>query len=172
MSRAVRPPGWRERRRRRGLPFPERFGGAALVTGASSGIGQAAAEKVAAAGAKVLLVARSADKLEVIKEEIEAAGGEAYVHPCDLADVDALLVAIVEDGVPALGELVEGRLDEPGRTLREGIDEGPGERPGEGRMGVEPEAARGGQRLLHLIDNTGILGDRRDQLLWSATCNQ
>ena len=59
-----------------------------MITGASSGIGQAAAEKVAAAGAKVLLVARSADKLEVIKEEIEAAGGEAYVHPCDLADVD------------------------------------------------------------------------------------
>ena len=59
-----------------------------MITGASSGIGQATAEKAAAAGAKVLLVARSADKLEDIKSEIEEAGGEAFVHPCDLSDID------------------------------------------------------------------------------------
>ena len=59
-----------------------------MITGASSGIGHATAEKAAAAGARVLLVARSADKLEAIREEIEAAGGEAFVHPCDLSDVE------------------------------------------------------------------------------------
>ncbi|MGK2931810.1 MAG: SDR family oxidoreductase [Solirubrobacterales bacterium] len=59
-----------------------------LITGASSGIGQVAAKRAAAAGAKVLLVARSADKLEVVKEAIEEIGGEACVHTCDLSDVD------------------------------------------------------------------------------------
>ncbi len=59
-----------------------------MITGASSGIGQVAAEKSAAAGAKVLLVARSADKLEAIKEAIEDQGGEACVHTCDLSDID------------------------------------------------------------------------------------
>ena len=59
-----------------------------MITGASSGIGQAAAEKAAAAGAKVLLVARSEDKLQVIKEAIEEEGGEAEVYPCDLTDID------------------------------------------------------------------------------------
>ncbi|HTU16258.1 MAG TPA: SDR family oxidoreductase [Solirubrobacterales bacterium] len=58
-----------------------------MITGASSGIGQAAAMKAGAAGATVLLVARSADKLEEIKLEIEEAGGTAAIHPCDLSDV-------------------------------------------------------------------------------------
>ena len=50
-----------------------------------------------------------------------------------VADVDAVLVGMVEDRLPALGELVEGGLDQTGRTLRPGIDEGPGKRAGEGR---------------------------------------
>jgi short-subunit dehydrogenase len=59
-----------------------------MITGASSGIGEAAAMKAAEAGAKVLLVARSADKLAAIKSDIEEAGGSAEIHPCDLADTD------------------------------------------------------------------------------------
>ncbi|MCO5316561.1 MAG: SDR family oxidoreductase [Solirubrobacterales bacterium] len=59
-----------------------------MITGASSGIGHAAAIKAAAAGAKVLLVARSQDKLETTREEIETEGGEAHIHTCDLADPD------------------------------------------------------------------------------------
>jgi NAD(P)-dependent dehydrogenase (short-subunit alcohol dehydrogenase family) len=59
-----------------------------MITGASSGIGQAAALKAGAAGAKVLLVARSADKLAELKAEIEEAGGVAEIHPCDLSDTD------------------------------------------------------------------------------------
>ncbi len=60
-----------------------------LLTGASSGIGRASAYKFARAGARVLLVARSAEKLEQIQSEIEAAGGEAYAYPTDLADATA-----------------------------------------------------------------------------------
>ena len=51
-----------------------------LITGASSGIGRATAVKVADAGATVLLVARSIDKLEETKAEILAAGGAAHIH--------------------------------------------------------------------------------------------
>ena len=50
-----------------------------VITGASSGIGRAAALKIAAAGGIPLLVARTQEKLEEVKAEIEAAGGAAYV---------------------------------------------------------------------------------------------
>jgi acyl-CoA synthetase (AMP-forming)/AMP-acid ligase II/NAD(P)-dependent dehydrogenase (short-subunit alcohol dehydrogenase family) len=59
-----------------------------LVTGASSGVGEATARRLAAAGATVLLVARSVDRLEQVRDEIAAAGGAAHVHPADLADVE------------------------------------------------------------------------------------
>ena len=61
-----------------------------VITGASSGIGRAAALKIAAAGGIPLLVARTQEKLEEVKAEIEAAGGTAYVYPCDLSDFDAI----------------------------------------------------------------------------------
>ena len=61
-----------------------------LITGASSGIGRAAALKVAEAGGVPLLVARSMDKLELLKDEIEAAGGSAYAYSADLTDFDSI----------------------------------------------------------------------------------
>ena len=60
----------------------------ALVTGASSGIGEAAARTLAAKGAHVLLVARSAEKLSKIAGEIEAQGGKASVFAADLSNPD------------------------------------------------------------------------------------
>lgn len=57
-----------------------------VVTGASSGIGEALALRLGAAGARMLLVARSEDKLEHIKREIEERGGEAFAYRCDLSD--------------------------------------------------------------------------------------
>jgi acyl-CoA synthetase (AMP-forming)/AMP-acid ligase II/NAD(P)-dependent dehydrogenase (short-subunit alcohol dehydrogenase family) len=59
-----------------------------LVTGASSGVGEATALRLGAAGAKVLLVARRVELLEEVRGRIEASGGVAFVHPCDLADVE------------------------------------------------------------------------------------
>jgi NAD(P)-dependent dehydrogenase (short-subunit alcohol dehydrogenase family) len=56
----------------------------ALVTGASRGIGAATAEALAAAGAHVILVARSSDALEEIEERIHQAGGSATIAPLDL----------------------------------------------------------------------------------------
>ncbi len=59
-----------------------------LITGASSGIGRAAAIEIGKAGGSVLLVARTLDKLEQVKREIEGFGGIAHVHRCDLSDLD------------------------------------------------------------------------------------
>jgi NAD(P)-dependent dehydrogenase (short-subunit alcohol dehydrogenase family) len=59
-----------------------------LVTGASSGIGRELAVKLGEAGAEVILVSRTREKLEEVAEEIDRAGGAAHVHPADLADLD------------------------------------------------------------------------------------
>lgn len=59
-----------------------------MITGASSGIGELAAYRLAAAGAIVLMVARSRDKLQQMAEEISAKGGKAYAYPGDLSDLD------------------------------------------------------------------------------------
>jgi 3-oxoacyl-[acyl-carrier protein] reductase len=58
----------------------------ALVTGASQGIGRATSRYLAAAGAKVAVAARNAEKLASLVTEIEAAGGAALAVPLDVAD--------------------------------------------------------------------------------------
>src|SRR3954447_14251267 len=87
-----------------------------LITGGSSGIGRAAAKKIARAGGIPILVARSADKLEETRAEIEAAGGTAYAYSADLSDVDAIddLVARVLDEHVAVDVLVNNA----GRSIR------------------------------------------------------
>lgn len=72
----------------------------ALVTGASRGIGAATAKAMAAAGAHVILVARSAKELEKIEEEIFEAGGSATIAPVDLAE---------PDGIARLATAISGR---------------------------------------------------------------
>jgi len=74
-------------------------GQTAVVTGASQGLGKAIALALAAAGAKVACVARSADKLKDTVAAIVAAGGQAEAFPCDVkesAPVDALIDGLAE----------------------------------------------------------------------------
>ncbi len=68
-------------------PFSGRL---ALVTGASRGIGAATAEALAAAGAHVILVARTSSALEEVEERIHDAGGSATIAPLDLTQGEAI----------------------------------------------------------------------------------
>ena len=67
---------------------------AAIVTGASRGIGAAAARELASCGAKVLLLARSTDAIETIAAEIRATGGQAAAMVCDVTDFNAVETAV------------------------------------------------------------------------------
>jgi NAD(P)-dependent dehydrogenase (short-subunit alcohol dehydrogenase family) len=85
-----------------------------LVTGASFGIGEGVARIAAAHGARVLLVARTADRLEALAGEIRAAGGEALAFPADLTDPAA---------VAALAPLVDAQrpdvlVSNAGKSIR------------------------------------------------------
>ena len=66
----------------------------AVVTGASRGIGAAAAHALAAQGAKVLLLARSAAEIDAVAAEIRQAGGQAQAHPCDVTDYGDVEAAV------------------------------------------------------------------------------
>ena len=61
-----------------------------LITGASSGIGFTTAKKLAAAGARVIMVARKPTKLEEARQTLLNFGSEVYAYACDLADMDAV----------------------------------------------------------------------------------
>ncbi len=90
-----------------------------LITGASSGIGRAAAEKLAAAGAHVLLVARTPDKLEDVRREIERAGGVAHVFTADLSDF-ASCDALVKEVTSTLGG-IDVLVNNAGRSIRRSL---------------------------------------------------
>ncbi|MEA2446133.1 MAG: hypothetical protein QOJ12_3425, partial [Thermoleophilales bacterium] len=90
-----------------------------VITGASSGIGRAAATKIARAGGVPILVARSMDKLEETKAEIEAAGGTAFAYSADLSDleaIDALVERILDEHVR-----VDMLVNNAGRSIRRSI---------------------------------------------------
>jgi NAD(P)-dependent dehydrogenase (short-subunit alcohol dehydrogenase family) len=91
------------------VPDPSHWlaGRLALVTGASRGIGAATAHALAAADARVVLAARSADALETVAQTIRDAGGDARAVPTDVAnpaDVDELFAVL--DGRGPLAALV------------------------------------------------------------------
>jgi NAD(P)-dependent dehydrogenase (short-subunit alcohol dehydrogenase family) len=90
-----------------------------MVTGASSGIGRSAALKIADAGGVVLLVARTAEKLEQTKAQIEQGGGVAHVHACDLSDMDD--IDRMADEVLARHGHVDILINNAGRSIRRSI---------------------------------------------------
>ena len=79
-------------------------GKSALVTGASSGFGQAIAVQFAAAGAHVALVGRDAARLQVTADEIAAQGGRVTICAADIAD-EAQIQRAVEEARTALGQI-------------------------------------------------------------------
>jgi NADP-dependent 3-hydroxy acid dehydrogenase YdfG len=83
---------------------PALTGKTAVVTGASSGIGRAIAEKLGAAGANVYLAGRTRDAMETSKARIESAGGRATVVVAELRDV-AQVRALVERSTSETGRL-------------------------------------------------------------------
>ena len=92
-----------------------------LITGSSSGIGEAGAEQFAAAGAEVILVARRANLLDAVAARISAHGGTATAIACDLSEFDA---------VDALCDTVEQRfggvdilVNNAGRSIRRSLAE-------------------------------------------------
>jgi NAD(P)-dependent dehydrogenase (short-subunit alcohol dehydrogenase family) len=91
----------------------------AVVTGGTSGIGEATAYKLAEAGAQVVVVARDPEKAEPVMQKLKAMGARAKFISCDLsslADCDKLVAAVLEEF---------GRCDflvnNAGRSIRRGI---------------------------------------------------
>ena len=90
-----------------------------VITGASSGIGQVTALKVAQAGGLPVLVARGKEKLDALKLTIEMRGGEAHVFPCDLSELEAIdgLAERLNSELPQVDFLVNNA----GRSIRRSI---------------------------------------------------
>ena len=90
-----------------------------LVTGASYGLGEATARKLGAAGATVLLVARSADRLTALEASINAGGGRAAAYPADLTDLTA--VAALAKGLTANHGPMDVVVSNAGKSIRRSL---------------------------------------------------
>ncbi|HLI32932.1 MAG TPA: SDR family oxidoreductase [Solirubrobacteraceae bacterium] len=90
-----------------------------MITGASSGIGRAAARKIAEAGGIPILVARNVERLEQVRAEIVAAGGTAYVYAADLTvpeQIDDVLARIFADH-----QRIDALVNNAGRSIRRSV---------------------------------------------------
>ncbi len=102
-----------------------------VITGASSGLGEATARHLSALGARVVLAARRKDKLDSLVAELIEAGGEAVAYQTDVTsqqDVNAMIQGAVDTfgcidvlinnaGLMAIAPLSEGRVDEWDRMI-------------------------------------------------------
>jgi len=107
-------------RARRPRPGGALDGRTAVITGASSGIGKSAALAIAARGGIPLLVARSADNLDEVREEIEATGGSAYVYPCDITDTEAVGATVKQMLADHPGG-IDFLINNAGRSIRRSV---------------------------------------------------
>ncbi len=96
------------------------YGKVVLVTGASYGIGEATARKLGAAGAIVLLAARSGDRLEELRQQISATGGTAYAYPTDLSHPESVETLAAE--VLERHGHVEVLVNNAGKSIRRSIE--------------------------------------------------
>ncbi|MDU2408565.1 MAG: SDR family NAD(P)-dependent oxidoreductase [Acinetobacter junii] len=92
-----------------------------IVTGASSGIGLTVSKYLAQAGAHVLLLARTKEKLDEVKAEIEAEGGKASVFPCDLNDMES--IDAVSKEILAAVDHIDILVNNAGRSIRRAVHE-------------------------------------------------
>ena len=92
-----------------------------LITGASSGIGEAAAEQFARRGATVVVVARRQDLLDAVAQRITAAGGTAISISCDVSDMDAIDALVADVGNRIGG--VDILINNAGRSIRRPLAE-------------------------------------------------
>ncbi|MGE3800117.1 MAG: SDR family NAD(P)-dependent oxidoreductase [Candidatus Kapaibacterium sp.] len=90
-----------------------------LITGASYGIGEAVALRLAQTDAQLILVARTEEKLNEVKFKVEAVGGHAEVFPCDLTDTEQ--VQILLERLNALPNGIDVVVSNAGKSIRRSL---------------------------------------------------
>ncbi len=92
-----------------------------IITGASSGIGERTAFLLSECGAHVILLARTEDKLKMVKENIETLGGAASYYPCDLTNMDE--IEKISEKILADFKHVDVLVNNAGRSIRRSVHE-------------------------------------------------
>jgi len=123
-----------------------------VVTGGGSGIGRCTAHELARLGAHVVLVGRKAEKLQAVQAEIEADGGQASCHACDIRSEDA--VALLVQQVLAARGRIDGLVNNAG---------------GQFMAPLESISAKGWEAVLHTNLTGGFLAARECYRQWMAS---
>ncbi|MBQ1782422.1 MAG: SDR family oxidoreductase [Gammaproteobacteria bacterium] len=92
-----------------------------LITGATSGIGEATALLLATAGVRLVLVARTHDELLRMQAAVAERGGEADIHACDLSNLDA--VALLVEQVLERHGCIDLLINNAGRSIRRSVEQ-------------------------------------------------
>lgn len=92
-----------------------------IVTGGGSGIGRATAHELSSLGATVALVGRNVEKLDRVKGEIEADGGKASSHACDIRE-EATVIEVIDAVLAAHGR-IDGLVNNAGGQYRQALED-------------------------------------------------
>jgi 3-oxoacyl-[acyl-carrier protein] reductase len=104
------------------MPFDPSSAPVALVTGATSGIGRATAFALGRAGWRVIVTARTADRLAALLAELAGAGIAATGTPADVADPDAV-ARVVADGAARFGPRLDALINNAGVLIAKRFDD-------------------------------------------------